>query len=155
MSATVYPNAEAIFYQRYSSTRRDELVGVLLALFLGGFGAHHFYLRRIGMGIFYLCFSWTPLPWFLGFIECFFMPGRVREFNAIEAAAIAGALGIPVPYSQAYRWAPYAASTAQSAYAPQAAGTAVATLQACPRCRATNVAGARFCGSCGAELMGG
>ena len=29
----------------------------------------------------------------MGFIECFFMPGRVREFNAIQAAGIAAALG--------------------------------------------------------------
>ena len=41
-----------------------------------------------------LCFCWTPIPWVLGFIECFFMPGRVREFNAIQAAGIAAALGI-------------------------------------------------------------
>ena len=33
----------------------------------------------------------------LGFIECFFMPGRVREYNAIQAAAIAASLGIAVP----------------------------------------------------------
>ncbi len=44
-----------------------------------------------------LCFCWTPFPWVLGFIECFFMPGRVREFNAIQAAGIAAALGIPMP----------------------------------------------------------
>ena len=42
-------------------------------------------------------FCWTPFPWVLGFIECFFMPGRVREFNAIQAAGIAAALGITMP----------------------------------------------------------
>ena len=72
-------------------------MGILLALFLGGFGIHHFYLRRTGLGILYCCFFWTPFPWVLGFIECFFMPGRVREFNAIQAAAIAATLGIAVP----------------------------------------------------------
>ena len=77
--------------------RRDEVVGILLALFLGGFGMHHFYLRRTGLGILYCCFCWTRIPWILGFIECFFMPGRVREFNAIQAAGIAAALGIAVP----------------------------------------------------------
>ena len=97
MSAYAYPNPQAIFYQQYNAARRDEVVGILLALFLGGFGVHHFYMRRTGLGILYLCFCWTGIPSLLGLIECFFMPGRVREFNSIQAAAIAASLGIPVP----------------------------------------------------------
>ena len=97
MTTTAYVNAQAVFYQQYEQVRRDEVVGILLALFLGGFGIHHFYLRRTGLGILYACFCWTPFPWVLGFIECFFMPGRVREFNAIQAAGIAAALGITMP----------------------------------------------------------
>src|ERR1019366_6539966 len=96
MSGVPYPNAQAIFYDQYEVVRRDEVVGILLALFLGGFGVHHFYLRRTGLGVLYACFCWTPLPWLLGFIECFFMPSRVREFNAIQAAGIAAALGMTV-----------------------------------------------------------
>ena len=59
MVTTPYPNAQAIFYQQYESVRRDEVVGILLALFLGTFGIHHFYLRRTGLGILYCCFFWT------------------------------------------------------------------------------------------------
>src|SRR6185312_11569908 len=77
MSAYPYPNPQAIFYQEYETVRRDEVAGILVALFLGGFGIHHFYLRRTALGVVYLCFFWTPVPWILGFIECFFMPGRV------------------------------------------------------------------------------
>ena len=87
----------AIFYQQYHAVHRDEVVGILLALFLGTFGLHHFYLRRTGLGILYCCFFWSGIPAILGFFECFFMPGRVREFNAIQAAAIAASLGIAVP----------------------------------------------------------
>ena len=38
------------------STRsdKDRVVALLLCLFLGYFGAHHFYVGRIGMGILYL-----------------------------------------------------------------------------------------------------
>jgi hypothetical protein len=61
MSSQPYPNAQAIFYQQYEMVRRDEVVGVLLALFLGGFGIHHFYLRRTGLGILYICFCWTAV----------------------------------------------------------------------------------------------
>src|SRR6478672_2182039 len=97
MNTMPYVNAQAVFYQQYEQARRDEVVGILLALFLGTFGIHHFYLRRTGLGILYIVFFWTGIPTVLGFIECFFMPGRVREFNAIQAAGIAAALGITMP----------------------------------------------------------
>lgn len=71
--------------------------GVLVALILGSFGAHHFYLGRNGWGILYLLFCWTGIPTLLGFIECFFMPARVRRFNAehpqVFAATGATAIG--------------------------------------------------------------
>ena len=50
MTTAPYANAQAVFYQQYEQVRRDEVVGILLALFLGGFGIHHFYLRRTGLG---------------------------------------------------------------------------------------------------------
>jgi TM2 domain-containing membrane protein YozV len=142
MSSQPYPNPQAIFYQQYEMVRRDELVGVLLALFLGGFGIHHFYLRRTGLGVLYCCFCWTPIPWILGFVECFFMPGRVREFNAIQAAGIAAMLGIAVP-----GWGhPLNVTVIVPPAAPSE------TLAACPRCGQTNVQGARFCSDCGGAL---
>ena len=97
MSGVPIPNTQAMFYEQYEAVRRDEVVGILLALFLGTFGVHHFYLRRTGLGILYCCFFWTGITAVLGFIECFFMPSRVREFNAIQAAGIAAALGMNVP----------------------------------------------------------
>jgi NhaP-type Na+/H+ or K+/H+ antiporter len=148
MSAYTYPNPQAVFYQQYETVRRDEFVGILLALFLGGFGIHHFYLRRTALGVIYLCLFWTPIPWILGFIECFFMPGRVREFNAIQAAAIAASLGIPMP-----GW--HQPINVNVNVPPPGAGPAPAqpnTLLACSRCQQTNVAGARFCSACGAAL---
>ncbi len=142
MSSFAYPNPQAIFYQQYEVVRRDEVVGILLALFLGSFGAHHFYLRRTGLGILYLCFFWTGIPAIAGFVECFFMPGRVREFNAIQAAGIAAALGIPMPMFGQPVYA--AANTA----APDQAGAE----SRCPRCNQANPQGARFCSGCGGAL---
>jgi len=148
MSAYPYANPQAIFYQEYESVHRDEVAGILVALFLGGFGVHHFYLRRTALGVVYLCFFWTPVPWILGFIECFFMPGRVREFNAIQAATIAASLGIPMPEWQQpvnvnVNIPPAGVGRAQEQ--PNAPA-------ACPRCGRTNVATARFCSACGAAL---
>ena len=157
MSTYAYPNAEAIFHQQYNAVRRDEVVGILLALFLGSFGLHHFYLRRTGLGILYCCFFWSGIPGLVGFLECFFMPGRVREFNAIQAAAIAASLGIAVPgwgqpvnvtvnVPPTYPPPPMPAASAPT-YPPPAL-----PVTACPRCQRTNAAGARFCSGCGAAL---
>jgi TM2 domain-containing membrane protein YozV len=143
MSSQAYPTAQVIFYQQYEAVRRDEVVGILLALFLGTFGIHHFYLRRTGLGILYCCFFWTGLTSILGFIECFFMPGRVREFNAIQAAGIAAALGIAMP-----GWGQPLHVTVN---VPPAA-VQTSALLACGRCRQTNPPGARFCSGCGAAL---
>jgi TM2 domain-containing membrane protein YozV len=142
MSAYAYPNPQAIFYQQYEAERRDEVVGILLALFLGVFGIHHFYLRRTGLGILYCCFFWTGIPAILGFIECFFMPGRVREYNAIQAAGIAAALGIAVP-----GWGQPVNVLPPPVVAPQPG-----PLTTCLRCQQANVPPARFCTGCGAAL---
>jgi TM2 domain-containing membrane protein YozV len=147
MSSIPYPNPQAVFYQQYESVRRDEVVGVLLALFLGTFGIHHFYLRRTGLGIIYICFCWTGITSILGVIECFFMPGRVREFNAIQAAGIAAALGIPMP-----GWGQPVNVTVNMPQGANAPATQPGTLLACGRCQQTNPSGARFCAGCGGAL---
>lgn len=41
----------------------------LLALFLGGFGAHKFYSGKTGMGILYIVFCWTAIPSFVAWVE--------------------------------------------------------------------------------------
>jgi TM2 domain-containing membrane protein YozV len=143
MGSQVFADPQAVFYQQYEAVRRDEIAGIILALFLGTFGAHHFYLRRTGLGIVYCLFFWTGIPAILGFLECFFMPGRVREFNAIQAAGIASALGIAVP-----GWSVAPASNIPLAARPPQPGT----LIACPRCQRTNPSGARFCSACGTAL---
>lgn len=137
------PNPLAIFYQQYEAVRRDEIVGILLAVFLGTFGVHHFYLRRTGLGILYCCFCWTSIPTILGVIESFFMAGRVREFNAIQAASIAATLGIPVP-----GWDQQHPSVTAAPPPPPAS----ATMIACPRCHTANPAGSRYCSACGNAL---
>ncbi|WP_430504228.1 NINE protein [Haloparvum sp. PAK95] len=52
-----------------TSTEKDRVTAGILALLLGGIGAHKFYLGEAGMGILYLCFSWTFIPALVGLIE--------------------------------------------------------------------------------------
>lgn len=121
----------ATFYYQMSAVQKDEVLGVLLAVFLGSFGLHHFYLRQNGLGILYAVFFWTGIPGLIGLFEAFFMPGRVRRYNAEQAAYIAASLGpatsgVPNP------------------------GTSLAAV--CGGCGVTAVPGAKFCGHCGAAI---
>lgn len=88
----------AWFYAEYERARRDEVAGVLFAIFLGGLGIHQFYLRRNGLGLLFLLLSWTGMPTVIAWVEAFFMPARVREYNAMEASVISTQiLAQPVP----------------------------------------------------------
>lgn len=48
---------------------KSKMTAVLLAFFLGGLGAHKFYLGKIGQGLIYLIFCWTFIPSIIAFIE--------------------------------------------------------------------------------------
>jgi TM2 domain-containing membrane protein YozV len=121
-----------LYYAHMSAWQKDEVVGLLLALFLGTFGAHHFYLRRPGLGILYCCFCWTGIPNVVSFIECFFMPGRVRQYNLALATYFASSLGAPTVVINA----------------PSVSGI----VRTCAHCGTSLIAGSNYCGRCGAKV---
>jgi TM2 domain-containing membrane protein YozV len=128
-TAAMSPEQRSWFYAEFEQGRRDEVVGVLLALFLGSFGIHHFYLRRNGLGVLYILFSWTGIPAILGFIEAFLMPGRVRRYNAEQAAYISSQI-----------------------LAGRGGVTITPTLSGCPACGGAMAPGAAFCPHCGVAM---
>lgn len=153
MSTAPYPTPQQVFQMQFESVRRDEVVGVLLALFLGCFGIHHFYVGRVGLGILYCCFFWTGIPAILGLIECFFMPGRVRAYNAVQAAGLAAALGITIPGYMGYPgWVAPGYAAPPVYVSVQTAPAGETTLVACGNCQQANPAGVHFCSGCGARL---
>lgn len=54
---------------RASSDSSEKIVAGILALLLGGIGAHKFYQGNLKYGVLYLCFFWTAIPSLLGLIE--------------------------------------------------------------------------------------
>jgi TM2 domain-containing membrane protein YozV len=48
---------------------KDRIAAAALALWLGGFGVHKFYLGRTGLGVLYLIFFWTGIPGLIAWIE--------------------------------------------------------------------------------------
>jgi TM2 domain-containing membrane protein YozV len=126
LSVGMSEEQQAIFYAQMGALEKDEVAGVLLALFLGSFGLHHFYLRRNGLGVLYLIFFWTGIPGFLGFVECFFMPSRVRRYNLEQGMALAANLRAASPQRMPVR--------------------------NCGSCGAGVMDGVRFCAKCGAAV---
>ena len=60
-----HPNALSVFDGR----GKARIVAGLLAIFLGTFGIHRFYLNQAKMGLLYLVFFWTFVPTVVGIIE--------------------------------------------------------------------------------------
>lgn len=52
-----------------SKSTKSRSVAIVLALFLGGVGAHKFYLSKNAQGIVYFIFCWTFIPAIIGFLE--------------------------------------------------------------------------------------
>jgi TM2 domain-containing membrane protein YozV len=129
-TANMNEQQRAWFYAEYERARKEEVVGVLLAVFLGGFGIHHFYLHRDTAGILYALFFWTGIPALLGLIEAFFMPDRVRRYNAMQALYISSQI----------------LSTPGQSAAPAASATH------CPACNSPIDSTATFCTHCGAVV---
>ena len=62
---------------------KSRTTAALLAIFLGGFGAHKFYLNQGGSGIVYLLFCWTTIPFFIGIVQGInFLTMTDQVFNA-------------------------------------------------------------------------
>src|SRR5690606_24482207 len=50
-------------------SHKTKTTTILLALFLGTFGAHHFYLRQYWRGVLSVLFFWTYIPTFISLID--------------------------------------------------------------------------------------
>lgn len=48
---------------------KSKVAAGLFGIFLGGIGAHNFYMGNIGMGIVDILFSWTFIPEIVGLIK--------------------------------------------------------------------------------------
>lgn len=69
-------------YSRGTHLNKSKMAAFWLALLLGGFGAHKFYLENRKAGWWYLLFFWTSIPFFLGIIDAFIILGKKQsEFS--------------------------------------------------------------------------
>lgn len=60
------PQQQSVYVHKIEKSKG---IALLLCFFLGGFGAHQFYLGNTTQGVFYLIFSWTCIPAIISIID--------------------------------------------------------------------------------------
>lgn len=60
---------KACISENFEYAKKSKNIAGLLAIFLGGVGAHKFYMGNTKMGILYLIFCWTYIPSLIAFVE--------------------------------------------------------------------------------------
>lgn len=85
---------QTMFLMEYNSRKKDKNTAVLLAVLLGGIGAHRFYLGETTAGVLFLLFSWTWIPLIIGIVEAFTIGDKVESLNAKNAEEILQLLSI-------------------------------------------------------------
>ena len=53
----------------HQTKHKNKIVAAVLALLLGGYGVHRFYLRKSTSGLLYLLFAWSGISGIIGIIE--------------------------------------------------------------------------------------
>ena len=79
------------FITRFAKERRNPNVALALCLFLGGIGAHYYYMGRIGKGIVCSLFAWTLVPLILSLFTSSRIRMEVQRHNIAKAIALAQA----------------------------------------------------------------
>ncbi|MDR3595050.1 TerB N-terminal domain-containing protein [Clostridium sp.] len=64
--------------------KKSKTLCYFFALFLGGFGAHLFYIGKYKRGLLYLLFCWTYIPTLLGLIDMFFIHRWISDEQIID-----------------------------------------------------------------------
>ncbi len=132
-------NNDTVERTNYSQERptadKDKLTAALLALFLGGFGVHRFYLGQIGLGIAYLLFCWTFIPAIIGFIDFIILLSCSEQNFKTKyigpSLVLVVFLSCQLAFSQSYSWTSkyVKANTLYVRDQPGKEGTVVDTLQ--------------------------
>ncbi len=74
------------FYARYNDKRKNALIAIVLAIFLGTFGVHKFYQGKITWGIIYILFCWTGIPTIWSIVEAITMIPWAPSARKVDAS---------------------------------------------------------------------
>ena len=119
---------------------KNRFIAALLAIFLGGFGVHKFYLGKWNV-IFYLLLCWTYVPVIIAFIE-----GVLYLVNGEEA------------FDKKYNKVQISQENTYnncSVHIPKEGNlsdTGTSLFKVCPKCGQRNEPDSNFCEFCGKKL---
>ena len=99
LMADLEPQEQALFTTEFTSVRKDKTVGFLLTFFVGGLGAHRYYMGETGLGVVYTLFFWTLIPALVAFIELFLIGKRIDRYNSEKAQEITSRIKLMRPKS--------------------------------------------------------
>jgi len=72
---------QLLISNQYLNLRKKKPYIYLFIIFLGGFGAHHYYMGNVGAGITYTLICWTFIPAIIAFLELFWAYTYVNNYN--------------------------------------------------------------------------
>lgn len=78
-------NEKLRYIAEYDTVKKSKAFGFALALIFGGFGAHHFYMGNWRLGILYVLLWASMIPAVIAWVEMFFMPARIENYNNRES----------------------------------------------------------------------
>jgi len=82
--AEICPKCGVRASKKVYTPQKSKVAAGLLAILLGDFGVHKFYLGQVGIGLLYLCFCWTLIPGIIGLIEgIIYLTKSDEEFDEI------------------------------------------------------------------------
>ena len=78
----IYTRRKLKSKRKLGRENKTKTATIILALFLGSFGVHRFYLRQNIKGLLYLIFCWSFVPTIISFIDalCFYFMNK-NEFD--------------------------------------------------------------------------
>jgi len=79
---------QVAFYQQFEDNRMSDVAALWLCLFAGAFGIHKFYMKEYIVGVLYVLFFWTGIPFILSLIDLFRIKGQISRINSNYANLI-------------------------------------------------------------------
>lgn len=78
---TMNDSQRSLFQYEMNKVRKNKTTALVLTVFLGGIGAQHYYMGKIGLGIVCTLFCWTWIPLICSIFQAFTIMGTVERYN--------------------------------------------------------------------------
>ncbi|NHJ06100.1 MAG: NINE protein [Candidatus Heimdallarchaeota archaeon] len=136
-----------VVYTQPRVSQYSRMVAFLLCFFLGGYGAHRFYVGKGGSGLLYLCTGGLfGIGWLIDLI--LILAGSFTDNFGLPLTEWSGPSSQPVATVTTYQQHPIQ----QFSEPKPTQSTQIKNTKYCPTCGTANEMGSTYCSSCGSVL---